>query len=111
MGTVSFPLGPSTANSWPIVTLTPFGNGMGLFPTRDIIHLLARYHSWHRTSPPTRSLRAEWPVMTPRGVVRMLMPKPPKTLGTSRLATYTRQPGLDTRSIREITGTLPGVYF
>src|SRR6185503_12958018 len=35
-GTLSLPLGPSTCNCSPILTLTPFGSGMGLFPTRDI---------------------------------------------------------------------------
>src|SRR5579872_1154700 len=36
MGTFSFPLGPSTAISFPIAIFTPFGSGIGLFPTRDI---------------------------------------------------------------------------
>src|ERR1019366_4765377 len=84
--------------------------GISFFPTLDIRSLSA-YHTWHSTSPPTPSLRAVEPVITPRGVVRMLIPKPPKTRGTSLDPTYTRQPGRDTRSIREITGTLPGVYF
>ena len=48
---------------------------------------------------------------TPRGVVRMLIPNPPSTRGTSLLPTNTRQPGRETRSMREITGLLPGVYF
>ena len=74
-------------------------------------HKLPRYHNWQSTSPPTRSLRAELPVMTPRAVVKILMPRPPSTLGTSWLPTYTRHPGRETRSILEITGRLPGVYF
>src|ERR1700736_6455082 len=96
-----------------MLILTPLGTGIGFFPTLDIIrsYASARYQSWHRTSPPTFSLRALDPVITPRGVVRMLIPRPPRTRGTSLLATYTRQPGRDTRSIREITGTLPGVYL
>src|SRR5258706_1626489 len=69
------------------------------------------YHNWHSTSPPTCSLRAVLPVITPRGVVKMLIPRPPSTFGTSLLPTYTRQPGRETRSMREITGTLPGVYL
>src|ERR1700693_5679051 len=35
-GTVSLPLVPSTSSSSPMVIFTPFGNGMGLFPTLDI---------------------------------------------------------------------------
>src|SRR6266853_6878491 len=36
IGTVCLPLGPST-NSWsPMVIFTPFGSGIGFFPTRDI---------------------------------------------------------------------------
>ena len=31
--------------------------------------------------------------------------------GISLLPTYTRQPGRDTRSMREITGMFAGVYF
>src|SRR5580693_8789728 len=113
-----------------MVILTPLGSGIIFLPTRDIVYtpgvhtsvnaarrsacatlLTIDYQSWHRTSPPTRSLRAELPVMTPRAVVKILMPRPPSTLGTSWLPTYTRHPGRETRSILEITGRLPGVYF
>src|SRR5258708_4771368 len=122
-GTVCLPLGPSTNSSLPTVIFTPLGSGIGFFPTRDINPSLAlhftygprgprrAYQTWQRTSPPTPSLRADFPVMTPRGVVSILIPSPPSTRGTLLVPTYTRQPGRDTRSIREITGTLPGEYF
>jgi len=38
-------------------------------------------------------------------------PQASSTRDTPFDPTYTRHPGRDTRSIREITGTLPGVYF
>ena len=41
------------------------------------------YQIWHSNSPPTPSLRAWRPVITPRGVVRMLIPMPPSTRGIS----------------------------
>src|SRR5436305_10677096 len=90
-----------------MLILTPFGRGIGFFPTLDMVP----YQIWQRISPPTPSLRAAVPVMTPFGVVRMLIPKPPRMRGISLLPTYTRQPGRDTRSIREMTGRLEGMYF
>ena len=45
------------------------------------------YQIWQRTSPPTPSLRAAPPVITPFGVVRMLMPRPPRMRGISLLPT------------------------
>src|ERR1700738_3105265 len=111
IGTVSLPLGPSTSNRSPIVTFTPLGSGIGFFPTLDIVQVAGGYQTWQSTSPPTFSFRALMPVITPRGVVRMLIPNPPSTRGTSLLPTYTRQPGRETRSMREITGTFPGVYL
>src|SRR6476661_4848068 len=36
IGTVSLPLGPVTSSVSPICTLTPFGRGIGFFPTLDI---------------------------------------------------------------------------
>src|SRR5262245_41649710 len=112
-GTVCLPLGPSTSSSGPTVIFTPFGSGIGFFPTLDINLFLAGacYHTWHKISPPTPSLRADDPVITPRGVVMILIPKPPNTRGTSFDPTYTRQPGRETRSMRVITGTFPGVYL
>src|SRR5580700_4713373 len=143
-GTVCLPLGPSTFRCpSPIASFTPFGSGIGFFPTRDIfsfpyfsccrlLHAPAHsnskpnqgftatrrrqkrcksYQTWQRTSPPTPSLRALDPVITPRGVVKILIPNPPRTRGTALDPTYTRQPGRETRSIREITGRLPGVYL
>jgi hypothetical protein len=47
----------------------------------------------HRTSPPTPALTAARPVMTPRDVVRMLVPSPASTSGTSARPKYTRRPG------------------
>src|SRR5882757_8638917 len=39
-GTVSLPFGPSTwRESLPIWSFTPFGNGIGFFPTRDIFFI------------------------------------------------------------------------
>ncbi len=38
IGTVSFPFGPSTCNSSPTAILTPFGSGIGFFPTLDILN-------------------------------------------------------------------------
>src|SRR4029077_15345616 len=45
---------------------------------------LSCYQASQRISPPTLDLRAERPVITPLGVVRMLMPRPPTTGRTSR---------------------------
>src|ERR1022692_1909076 len=69
------------------------------------------YHTRQRISPPMCSLCASRPVMTPRGVVKMLIPIPPSTRGMSVCPTYTRQPGRETRSIAEITGELLEPYF
>ena len=90
--------------SSPMVIFTPFGSGIGFFPTRDIFSFpyypnrliytagqlsgdsrqpnAEPYQTWHSTSPPTPSLRADDPVITPRGVVRILIPSPPSTRGT-----------------------------
>src|SRR5581483_9008784 len=102
-----------------ILTFTSLGTAIGFFPIRDIlssqkilVQILARlYHTSHKISPPTPCLRASRPVITPRGVVRMLIPKPPKTRGISLRPTYTRQPGLDTRSTREMALSLLGPYL
>src|ERR1017187_6885579 len=64
-----------------------------------------------RISPPRCSLCASRPVITPLGVVRILIPRPPNTRGMSVCPTYTRQPGRETRSIAEITGELLPPYF
>src|SRR5579871_322578 len=41
-GTISLPFGPSTWSSLPMVTFTPFGSGIGFFPTRDIVSSLPK---------------------------------------------------------------------
>src|SRR5579872_686929 len=69
------------------------------------------YQTSHRISPPTPSLRAWRPVMTPRGVVRMLIPMPPSTRGISLRRTYTRHPGLDTRARLEMAASSLLLYF
>src|SRR3979411_3282326 len=97
-GCLSFPLWPraSTAPS-SIVTLTPLGMVIGLFPIRDMVFSpLGRarlrparaddgrpYQILQSTSPPTPALTASRPVITPREVVRMLVPRPASTSGTS----------------------------
>ena len=43
----------------------------------------SRYHTLQSTSPPTPAFFAARPVITPRDVVRMLVPRPPSTIGTS----------------------------
>ena len=45
--------------------------------------LLSRYQMLQSTSPPTPALTASRPVITPRDVVRMLVPRPASTSGTS----------------------------
>src|SRR5690242_5445700 len=37
MGTLSLPLGPSTKSSAPRLIFTPLGNGIGFFPTLDMV--------------------------------------------------------------------------
>src|SRR6516165_7161777 len=69
------------------------------------------YHTSHRISPPTPSLRAWRPVITPLGVVRMLIPNPPTTRGIWLWPTYTRQPGRDTRLSCEIGEEVSEPYF
>src|SRR5207249_4699252 len=70
--------------------LTPWGTAIGLFPIRDICLSLSLtgapparptlpYQTSQRISPPILLLRAARPLITPRGVVRMLMPRPPTT--------------------------------
>ena len=50
------------------------------------LRLAARYQMLQSTSPPTPAFTAARPVMTPRDVVRMLVPRPASTSGTSSLA-------------------------
>src|SRR5436853_7544291 len=69
------------------------------------------YQTSHNISPPTPVLRAWRPVITPLGVVRMLIPMPPNTRGISVRRTYTRQPGRDTLSTQEIAASLLLPYF
>ena len=65
------------------LTVTPFGTGIGFFPIRDRDIVFTRYQTLQSTSPPTPALTAARPVMTPREVVRMLVPSPASTAGTS----------------------------
>src|SRR5688500_5609640 len=69
------------------------------------------HHTLQRTSPPTPARAAARPVITPREVVRMLVPSPPSTGGTSVLRKYTRRPGRLIRSTPVITFSPCGPYF
>src|SRR5690606_15418437 len=62
------------------------------------------------TSPPTFSARASTSESTPRGVETMVMPRPLRTVGSSRLPEYTRRPGFETRATCLIAGS-PSKYF
>ena len=75
-GLSSFPLGPWTwmDRSW-TWTLTSLGIGDDL--PSDARHARAPYQTLQRISPPTPSRAAVRPVMTPRDVERMLIPRPP----------------------------------
>src|SRR6185503_6980537 len=90
------PFGPCTSTaSGAIFTVTPFGIEIGFLPIRDMPHhhTLLAYQTLQSTSPPPPALRAARPVITPRDVVRMLVPRPPSTVGTSSAPRYTRRPG------------------
>ena len=93
------PFGPWTLTAEvSVVTVTPAGISIGLYPTLDIWlspapHAFPRslgagseanQEMLQRISPPTPALRAALPVITPRGVVRMFTPIPPITLGIPR---------------------------
>src|SRR6266481_3769332 len=134
-GVSSLPFGPWTFTVLPsMLTVTPFGIAIGFFPIRDIsldsqpltsrdeaclvlahtgdaASRVSPYQISHNNSPPRPCLRAWRPVMTPFGVVRMLIPSPPSTRGISVRRTYTRQPGRDTRARFEITASLLLPYF
>src|SRR6267378_4080780 len=69
------------------------------------------YQTSQRTSPPTRALRAARPVITPLGVVMMLMPIPPTTGRISEAPLYRRLPGFEMRFKSVITLRRSGVYF
>ena len=78
-GCVMAPFGPFTSTaSGRTETFTPPGIGIGRLPTRD---MPASYQTLHSTSPPTPALAASRPVITPRDVVRMLVPRPASTGG------------------------------
>src|SRR5829696_6945018 len=62
------------------------------------------YQTSATTSPPTRALRASWPVMTPLDVLMIVVPMPPCTLGMCVESTYVRRPGRETRRRPEMTG-------
>src|SRR2546425_8930358 len=81
-GTASLPLGPCTSTQPGCKAIfTPLGTTIGLRPIRDIrffltLQILAAkttYQTSQSSSPPTRALRAARPLITPFGVVRMLM--------------------------------------
>ena len=75
------PFGPCTSTApSAILTVTPFGIGIGFLPIRDMSDSTNTLQS---TSPPTPAFAAARPVITPRDVVRMLVPSPPSTVGTS----------------------------
>src|SRR6185436_6004306 len=96
----------STAPST-ILMVTPFGIVIGFFPIRDMSKNPCRlqaagfglqrslaevrslgsgaYQILQSTSPPTPAFTASRPVITPRDVVRMLVPSPARTSGTSSL--------------------------
>src|SRR5918994_1747225 len=65
----------------------------------------------HRTSPPTRRLRASRSERRPWLVDRTAVPRPPSTRGTSVALEYTRRPGLDTRRMPEMVRARSGLYF
>src|SRR5690242_15003142 len=64
----------------------------------------------HRSSPPTFSARALRSLMTPFDVLTTQIPIPLSTLGRSFTLLYTRQPGLERRSIVWIT-FVPSVAY
>ena len=73
----SSPLGPFTVTrSGSIETVTPAGTGMGCLPMRDMARSTV-YQTRATTSPPTPSLRASWPVMSPLEVEMIAVPMPP----------------------------------
>src|SRR5918993_5668583 len=69
------------------------------------------YQTLQSTSPPTPARAASRPLITPREVVRMLVPRPPSTRGTSARPKYTRRPGRLMRSMPEMTRSPCGPYF
>ena len=74
---VSSPLGPLTVTrSGSIETVTPAGTVMGCLPIRDMACSTV-YQTCATTSPPTPSLRASCPVMTPLEVDMIAVPMPP----------------------------------
>src|SRR5207253_7759964 len=89
------------------------GQGQPVLPTnfRDVTLVTSNYQMLQSTSPPTPALTAARPVITPRDVVRMLVPSPASTSGTSCLPKYTRRPGRLTRWIPVITRSPRGPYL
>ena len=80
----SLPFGPCTSTApSSTLTVTPLGIVIGFFPIRDMSLVHRPYQMLHSTSPPTPALTASRPVITPREVVRMLVPSPASTSGTS----------------------------
>src|SRR5205823_13967409 len=72
---------------------------------------LKPYQMLQSTSPPTPAFTALRPVITPRDVVRMLVPRPARTSGTSALPKYTRRPGRLMRCTPVISRSPCGPYF
>ena len=66
------------------VTFTDFGTWTGSFPIRDNFSPTP-YQTNANTSPPRPLRVACLPLMTPSAVLRMAMPRPPRTLGISVL--------------------------
>ena len=95
----SLPFGPCTSTApSSTLTVTPLGIVIGFLPIRDISDLVSfrlsaaaaslsltaePYQMLQSTSPPTPAFTAARPVITPRDVVRMLVPSPASTSGTS----------------------------
>src|SRR5256712_3123064 len=63
------------------------------------------------TSPPTFCLRASRPVTTPFDVDTSATPIPARMDGIRSWVTYTRRPGVDTRTSPEIIFSLPTPYW
>src|SRR5688572_19002141 len=74
------PFGPVTVKvEASRVTWTPDGRTMGFFPILLMGFDIVGYHSSNNTSPPTFSLRAWAPVITPFGVDTTERPNPDRT--------------------------------
>src|SRR3989338_5573302 len=117
MGFCKVPLGPLTITEPPdMVTSVFWGTGIGLLARRlmfvicDLLFdFFEIYQISKRASPPTRSLRASAPDMTPLGVERTKRPWPCLMGRTSRTLRYMRRLGLEMRLTPVMTGA-PFLY-